>query len=122
MKIEIHVHHHQSDAASVDQLRRDISELRKLIMATQSEQAQVLRDVLEQQKKTAGEITTLQGSVDTLNTKIAELEAQIAAGGDASQELIDAVAAVRQQAQLVDDQIPDVVATPPADTTPASVG
>lgn len=90
-------------------------------MSTQAEQAQVLRNVLAQQQKTQAEIGTLQGSVDTLNQKITDLEAQVASGGDASQELIDAVAAVKAQAQIVDDQIPDVQ-TPPAEETTASVG
>lgn len=90
-------------------------------MATQAEQTQALREVLTQLQKTSGEIATLQGSVDTLNTRIVELEAQVGSTGDASQELIDAVAAVKAQAQIVDDQIPDVPATPPADGG-ASVG
>lgn len=56
MKIEIHVHHHQSDAPCVEHLRRDIHQLRELIMSTQAEQAQVLRNVLAQQQKTQAEI------------------------------------------------------------------
>ena len=84
------------------------------IMATQAQLAADLKAVLEQQKKTSGEITALQGSVDTLNAKIVELEAVIAAGGDATQELTDAVDAVKAQAQVVDDQIPDLPEPPPA--------
>lgn len=81
------------------------------IMASQAEQAAILREVEAQQKKTSGEITVLQGSVDTLNAKIVALEEVIAAGGEATQELTDAVAAVKAQAQVVDEQIPDL---PPA--------
>lgn len=81
-------------------------------MATQAEQAQTLRDVLAQLQKTAGEIATVQSSVDALKARIVELEAIIASGGDASQELIDAVAAVKAQAQVVDDEIPDAPTTP----------
>lgn len=125
MKIEIHVHHHTHAAAeSVELLRRDINQLREVLMTTQAEQAQILRQVLTQQQKTQGEIATLQGSVDTLNQKIADLESQVAAGGEASQELQDAVAAVKAQAQIVDDQIPDVPTPPTGGTeeTPAAVG
>ena len=82
----------------------------KHIMATQTELAADLKAVLAQQQKTAGEITAVQASVDTLKARIVDLEGQIAAGGTVSQELVDAVAAVKAQAQIVDDLNPD--ATP----------
>jgi chromosome segregation ATPase len=94
--------------------KTDLQEMEKRIMATQAEAAQTLRDVVVQLKKSDGEIKTVQASVDTLNKKIADLEAVISAGGDASQELIDAVAAVKAQAQVVDDEIPDPVVIPPS--------
>lgn len=81
-------------------------------MATQSELAADLKAVLAQQQKTAGEITAVQKSVDDLKAQIVVLEGQINAGGTVTQELIDAVAAVKTQAQVVDDLIPDV--PPPA--------
>lgn len=84
----------------------------KHIMATQSELAADLKAVLAQQQKTAGEITAVQKSVDDLKAQIVVLEGQISAGGTVTQELIDAVAAVKTQAQVVDDLIPDV--PPPA--------
>jgi hypothetical protein len=109
-----HIHKHQLELHdAVCQVLETVNSLsRKVekIMSSQTEQAQILREVLAQQKKTAGEIATLQDSVTTLNTKIAELEAIIAAGGEASAELVAAVADVKAQAQLVDDQIPDVPA------------
>ena len=80
-------------------------------MATQKELADSLNAVLAQQKKTAEEIKSVQASVDTLNAKIVQLEAIIAAGGEASQELTDAVAAVKAQAQVVDELIPDLPPT-----------
>jgi peptidoglycan hydrolase CwlO-like protein len=80
-----------------------------IIMATQAEQAQILRDVLTQQKKTAAEIASLQAAMDVLKQTILDLEA---AATNASPELVAAVADVKAQAQVVDDQIPDVV-TPP---------
>lgn len=85
-------------------------------MATQKELAEQLKLVLAQQKKTAAEIAAVQVSVDTLKTKITDLEAVIANGDSASQELIDAVQAVKEQAQVADDLIPDV---PTPTDTPA---
>lgn len=81
-------------------------------MATQQDLVNDLKAVRTQQEKTAGEIATLQTSVTTLNQKIVDLQAIVDAGGTISQELIDAVAAVKQEAQTVDDLIPDAPATP----------
>lgn len=80
-------------------------------MATQAELAADLELVLAQQVKTAGEVAAVQESVTDLQAQVEELEALIegGAGGEVSQELIDAVAAVKAQAQIVDDLIPDVV-------------
>ena len=61
-------------------------------------------------EKTAGEIQALQASSNTLQATIATLEAELAAAqaaGTPSQALVDAVAAVKAQAQVVDDLIPD---------------
>lgn len=91
-------------------LRRKVIQMAK----TQAELAQDLRDVLAQQQKTSSEIATLQTSVDALKARIAELET---ASAGASQELIDAVAAVKAQAQIVDDQIPDAPAPAPEPPT-----
>jgi peptidoglycan hydrolase CwlO-like protein len=91
-----------------------IEQTLKNIMATQAELAADLKAVLAQQQKTAGEIAAVQASVDTLKAQIVDLEGQIATGGTVSQELVDAVAAVKAQAQIVDDLIPDVATPPPA--------
>ncbi len=85
----------------------NLNELRKAIMATQAELIQTLKDVSAQQKKSAGEIQAVQKSVDDLKAKIVDLEAAVAAGGSPSQDLTDAVADVKAQAQVVDDLIPD---------------
>lgn len=77
-------------------------------MATQSDLTADLKAVLAQQKKTAGEIAAVQEGVDTLKTQVADLEAQIAAGGNVTPELMRAVSDVKAQAQVVDDLIPDV--------------
>lgn len=102
---------------------RDQEALRRIerkvdqIMATQKEMADDLKLVHAQQVKTAGEIALLQEAQNVAITKIAELEALIAAGGTVTQELVDAVAAVKTQAQIVDDLIPDVV-PPPVEPAP----
>jgi hypothetical protein len=80
------------------------------IMAKQAEIVEQLKGVLAQQKKTSAEITTLQGSVDVLKAKIVQLEEAVA-NGEVGQALVDIVAEVKTQAQLVDDQIPDVATT-----------
>jgi cob(I)alamin adenosyltransferase len=94
--------------------QNDLREMEQRIMATQAELAADLRAVLAQQKKTSAEIAVVQTSVDTLKAKIAELEAVIAGGGEASPELVAAVAEVKAQAQVVDDQLPDATPEPPA--------
>lgn len=81
-------------------------------MATQATLAADLQAVLAQQQKTATEIASVQASVTTLNAKIVELEAVIADGAAPTQELTDAVAAVKAQAQVVDSLIPDLPVTP----------
>ena len=83
-----------------------------LIMANQAELAADLKLVLAQQKKTAAEIAEVQAAQTVAIAKIAELEALITAGGTVTQELIDAVAEVKAQAQVVDDLIPDAVPLP----------
>lgn len=77
-------------------------------MATQIQLTADLKAVLAQQKKTSQEIASVQAATDVLTAKIVELEAIIAAGGEVSAELAAAVAAVKAQAQAIDDQIPDL--------------
>lgn len=90
-----------------------MEEMENRIMASQTQLAADLQAVLAQQKKTSAEIASVQAATDALNARIVELEAVIANGGEASQELTDAVAAVKAQAQALDDQIPDLpVPTP----------
>ena len=81
-------------------------------MATQQQLVDDLKAVRTQQEKTAKEIAEVQAGVDTLKAKVVELEEIIAAGSAPSQELVDAVAEVKAQAQIVDDLIPDLP-TPP---------
>lgn len=98
---------------SINLILQRIEQKVDLIMATQAELSADLRAVNAQQLKTAGEIAALQAGQDVLTAKIVELQAIIDAGGTGvTQELIDAVAAVKSQAQIVDDLIPDVPAPP----------
>lgn len=92
--------------------KQDIEELKDLYMATQAELTQTLKDVVVQQQKTASEIKAVQASVDELKAKIAELESVIASG-EVNPDLSEAVAAVKAQAQTVDDLIPDLPTPPP---------
>lgn len=82
-------------------------------MATQAELVADLKESATRQKKTIAEIKTLQGTVDTLNSKVTDLEKIIAAGGTIGQELVDAVAEVKALSVQVDEQIPDVPELPP---------
>ena len=81
------------------------------IMATQAEITKTLKDVLAQQQKTAGEIAGLQTATNDLKQKITDLE-KVIADGTVTPELEEAVAAVKAQAQVVDDAIPDVPVEP----------
>ena len=90
----------------------DLKKLLIHIMSTQAEAAAILADVLAQQKKTAGEIQAVQAASTVLATRITELEAIVAAGNVVGPELEAAIAAVKEQAQITDDLIPDVVVTP----------
>jgi len=93
--------------------KHDIHNLQKQIeklMATQADMVTQLNAVLAQEKKTAEEIKAVQAASDVLKQRITDLEAIVAAGGDATPELEKAVADVKAQAQIVDDEIPDITA------------
>lgn len=85
----------------------------RIMAKTQAELAQDLRDLTAQVSKVNGETQGLQTEVNTLKTKVADLEAALNAGGNASQEVLDAFAGLKTQVQAVDDAVPDVV-TPPS--------
>ncbi len=91
--------------------RTELAEIKTLIMATQTEVAGILRDVIVQQKKTITEIRGVQDAVTTLKQKIVELEDQIK-NGAVGADLEAAVADLKVQAQAVDDAIPDVPTVP----------
>lgn len=89
---------------------------------TEAEQALIndLNAIKTQQEKIAGEITALKASSNTLQETIAALEQQLAGNGSGgetgtgvpSAELVAAVAAVKTQAQALDDLIPDAPPVP----------
>lgn len=87
--------------------KHDIKKLEALIVKTQAELVTILNGINEQQKKTVTEIQTLQTETTTLKERIAALEKVIADGPEVSPELEAAVEAVKLQAQVVDDAIPD---------------
>lgn len=70
------------------------------LMVTQAEVAADVGLVKDQLVKVGLETATL---ID----RIADLETAVANQADASPELVDAVAALKAQAQLVDDLVPD---------------
>lgn len=105
---EIHELRHNRTHVILDRL----TQMENKIMATQAELSADLRAVRAKQEKTAQEIADLQTAQNVAIQKIVQLEEVIAAGVTPSQELVDAVAAVKSQAQIVDDLIPDVGVPP----------
>lgn len=87
-----------------------LAQLEKNLMATQAELAADIRAVTVQLAKSAEETKELQASVNVLKDRITELEESL--GDNVSQEVLDAVTALKAQAQIVDDNIPDVVKAP----------
>ncbi len=86
--------------------KHDLLKLERKLMANTAEIIADLKAIETQQKKSVEEIKAVQASVDELKKKINELE-EIIASAPVSQELADAVAAVKSQAQITDDLIPD---------------
>lgn len=83
----------------------------KGIMATQQEAAVALQAVKDQ-------IVKIGAETSSLLTKVTDLLAIIAAGGEVSTELQNAIDAVKAQAQIVDDLVPDQPPTPgPGETS-----
>lgn len=82
----------------------DLEKETKALMATQKEIADQLLASVEQMKKAQAE---QRAQFDTLNQKIADLTAAVEAQGNASQDLVDAAASVKEEAQALDDMIPD---------------
>lgn len=76
-------------------------------MPTQAELAVELRAIRLQQEKSAVEIKTQNNLILTQKARIEELEDSQNDGGEATQELVEAVAAVKVQSKTLDDLIDD---------------
>lgn len=87
--------------AKLDKLARDevshYLNLKEIIMATQAELAQQLRDITAQNEKARVEVLA----------KIQALEDALAAAGNTSAEVDEAVAALKASVQTDDDLVPD---------------
>ncbi len=91
------------------------------IFATKSD----VHKILMNQVQLAQELVLLKNQITKIGTetsatlqKAKDLEAIIQAGGEVSQEVKDALAALKAQAQLTDDLVPDASA-PPTPESPA---
>lgn len=89
--------------------KNDLNLLRSTIMATQAEHAAEIRLLTGQVTKIGGEINATQAAMDLLQTRVAELEALLAAGGEVSAEVLEAFASLKAQVQATDDEIPDPI-------------
>lgn len=105
MKIEIHHYHHVGDdISSIKHVLDAILRLEKNVMSTQAQLAADLNTVTQQIAKIGNETgKTLQ--------QVTDLQALLAAGGNTTPEVDAALAALKAQAQLTDDMVPDA---PPA--------
>jgi hypothetical protein len=85
---------------------RDLIEMEKRIMRTQADLVNDLNAVTGQVQKIGVETAaTLQ--------KVTDLEAALKAGGPLTPETEAALAALKTQAQVTDDMVPDAPAAPP---------
>jgi len=91
-----------------DETGNDENKLDRIIM-NQAELAAGLKAIQTQVGKVAAEQAA---KSDALIAKVAELEAIIAAGGDVTPEVTEALEGVKTALQALDDVIPDAPPTP----------
>jgi len=106
MELHIHLHHHHHYDPAMDKLFQKIdflTEKTKIILMTQAEELQLLRDLKAQNEKAKTEILA----------KIQTLEDAIANGGNTSPEVDAALADLKTSIQGTDDIVPDVQSTEP---------
>ena len=89
--------------------KSDLENTERKILMNQAELAAGLKAIQTQVGKVAAEQAA---KSDALIAKVAELEAVIAAGGDVTQEVTDALDGVKTALQALDDVIPDAPPTP----------
>jgi len=105
MEIHVHIHHHYDPV--MDKLFQKIdflTEKTKIIIMTQAEELQLLKDLKAQNEKAKAEIVA----------KIAALETAIANQGNTSPEVDAALVDLKTSIQGTDDIVPDAPATEPA--------
>lgn len=104
MKFDINIHLHAGNEtelmAELVKIGRTIFNLREFIMTSQAQLAADLTTVKDQVAKIGAETTvTLQ--------KVADLEAAIGNAGEVTPEVEAALAALKEQVNLVDGLVPD---------------
>lgn len=86
------------------ELTQAITDLRSLIMTSNAELTSQLNAAADQADKSKAEVIA---AVGALKTQVADLQAQIAAGGDVPPEVVAAANRVSAATQALDDLNPD---------------
>lgn len=122
LTLEVHHYFHPASESEIlarlDKIAESQTSIKDLLMTLNAQQQAVvdaLNEALAAQKKTAAEITALQGTVTTLQQTVADLETAVNNAGNIPQEIVDLVGQVKDQAIAIDNQIPDI----PASADPA---
>lgn|SRR5678815_4612504 len=116
------------EAEAIDRLRWELKEIFEWLKShsefvTKSDLENTERKILMNQAELAAGLKAIQTQVgkvaaeqaaksDALIAKVAELEAVIAAGGDVTPEVTEALDGVKTAVQALDDVIPDAPPTP----------
>lgn len=93
-------HHFPPEAG----LAQSLTELRSLIMTSVADLTAQLNAAADQAEKSKAEVVA---AVGVLTKEVADLQAQIAAGGDVPPEVVAAAARVSAATQALDDLNPD---------------
>lgn len=106
MAIHIHVHLHHNESPIFKELMDSIILNNQKIDKLMSNTDQALADL----QAIGTQLTKIGGETATLLQKITDLENSTTS--DTPQSVLDAIAAVKLQAQAVDDAVPDAAVTP----------
>lgn len=104
----IHIHHHPDQELIF--LLREIRESQFLIINKLNTMAENTDKALADLGAIKTQLTKIGTETTTLLQKVADLEAA-AANADTPQSVLDAIADVKAQAQIVDDEVPDAPTT-----------